>query len=134
MWCRLVTGEKAGQAQGIDWQQSDAPPGLPDGGSTAAPRPLYADAGFSQREEHSAAAAALRLAEQNITAAYQRGSIEGEAAANKKSAAQVQAKIEQLSRAIEQLATALASRSSGKPSRSWCGWRWRSRGASYAGN
>jgi len=98
MWCRLIKDEKASQAQSIDWQQSDAPP-LPDGG--AAPRPLHIDSGRGENP----AVSALRQAEQNITAAYQRGVKEGEAAANQRMAAQVQAKIDHLGKAIEQLAT-----------------------------
>ncbi len=103
MWCRLVKDEKASQAQAINWQQSDAAPRPAD--PSAAPRPLLVDPGPAQREEEHPAVAALRQAEQNITLAYQRGMKEGEAAANQKMAAQVQAKIEQLGRAIEQLAT-----------------------------
>jgi flagellar assembly protein FliH len=102
MWCRLIKDEKASEARAIAWRQSDAPPGPADPSPT--PRPLHVDAGSAQPEEHPAVAA-LRQAELNITAAYQRGVKEGEAAANQKLAAQTQTKIEQMGRAIEQLAT-----------------------------
>ena len=109
---------KARGAQAIDWQSRRAALAGLLIRSAKAPRPLHVDPG--SRDEHPAVAA-LRQAEQNITTAYQRGSKEGEAAANQKMAAQVQAKIEQLSRAIEQLAAASPSRSSaGSRAGAWC--------------
>jgi flagellar assembly protein FliH len=96
MWCRLVTGEKAGQAQPIAWRQMGT--ALEQAGEADAPRKLYSDPGPGGARQ---AAAEM---EQGIHAAYQRGLREGEAAAAQKMAEQLHIKMEQLGRSIEQLA------------------------------
>jgi flagellar assembly protein FliH len=102
MWCRLLTGEQAGQAQPIDWRQAVFAPGPASGAvPAAAPRLLYTDPGPATppEQEKAEAAAALRDAERRIEEAYHRGLKEGEAAD-----AQRNARIDQLGRSIEQLA------------------------------
>lgn len=100
MWCRLITDEKAGEAQAIQWQHAGAGPG-PAAEPSAAPRPLYTD---TPPHTERPAEAALREAEQRITESYQRGLREGEAAATQRMGAQFNTKLEQLGRSIEQLA------------------------------
>lgn len=96
MWCRVITAEKAGEAQPIVWRQAGTSPGL--NAPTEAPRMLYSDAGSSEARQTS------EEGEQRVREAHQRGFREGEAAATQKMAAQVTVKVEQLGRSIEQLA------------------------------
>jgi flagellar assembly protein FliH len=96
MWCRLITGEKAGQAQPIAWAQAGA--GTGHNVSAEAPRQLYSDPGSGESRQTS------DEGEQRVREAHQRGLREGEAAATHKMAEQVRLKVEQLSRSIEQLA------------------------------
>jgi flagellar assembly protein FliH len=96
MWCRLITGEKAGQAQPIAWPQAGAATG--HNVSAEAPRRLYSDPGSGESRQTS------DEGEQRVREAHQRGFREGEAAATQKMAEQVRVKIELLGRSIEQLA------------------------------
>jgi flagellar assembly protein FliH len=96
MWCRVITAEKAGEAQPIVWRQAGTSLGL--NAPTEAPRMLYSDAGSVEARQTS------EEGEQRVREAYQRGFREGEAAATQKMAAQVTVKVEQLGRSIEQLA------------------------------
>ncbi len=96
MWCRLITGEKAAEAQPIAWPQAGAGPGL--NLSAEAPRKLYSDPGSAESRQTS------DEGEQRVREAHQRGFREGEAAATQKMAEQVKGKIELLGRSIEQLA------------------------------
>jgi flagellar assembly protein FliH len=94
MSCRLISGPRTQEAAPISWSlASDA------GVAVATPTPLY-----SAPSSEPAAAALLRDSERRVTEAYQKGLSEGEAAAAQRMAAQVNARIEQLSRSIEQLA------------------------------
>src|SRR5215212_4156775 len=94
MWCRLITGEQSAAAEPMSWQRAGAPPALPAGREGA---PLYAapDTDYKSPSRHM---------EEQIDAAYQRGLREGEAAAARKTAEQMSARLEQLARSIEQLA------------------------------
>src|ERR1700688_2200110 len=96
MWCRLITGEKAGQAQPIAWAQAGA--GTGHNVSAEAPRKLYSDPGSGESRQTS------DEGEQRVREAHQRGFGEGEAAPTQKMAEQVKVKIELLGRSIEQLA------------------------------
>jgi len=96
MWCRLITGEKAAEAQPIAWPQAGAGPG--HNLSAEAPRKLYSDPGSAESRQTS------DEGEQRVREAHQRGFREGEAAAMQKTAEQVKVKIENLGRSIEQLA------------------------------
>lgn len=96
MWCRLVTGEEAGQAQPIAWRQTAA--AAEQAGQADVPRRLYSDPGPSGSRQAAAEV------EQGIHAAYRRGLREGEAAAAQKMAEQMRIKVERLGRSIEQLA------------------------------
>lgn len=96
MWCRLITGEKAGEAQAIVWRQAGAAPG--HNTPTEAPRKLYSDPGSDESRRTS------DEGEQRVREAYQRGFREGEAAAEQRIAEQMKAKLDQLGRSIEQLA------------------------------
>src|ERR1700686_3696281 len=95
MWCRLITGEKAGQAQAIAWAQAGA---TGHNVSAEAPRKLYSDPGAGESRQTS------DEGEQRVREAHQRGFREGEAGATQKMAEQVRVKIELLGRSIEQLA------------------------------
>jgi flagellar assembly protein FliH len=95
MWCRLITGEKADQAQPIAWAQAGA---TGHNVSAEAPRKLYSDPGSVESRQTS------DEGEQRVREAHQRGFREGEAAATQKMAEQVKGKIELLGRSIEQLA------------------------------
>jgi flagellar assembly protein FliH len=95
MWCRLITGEKASQAQPIAWAQAGA---TGHNVSAEAPRKLYSDPGSGESRQTS------DEGEQRVREAHQRGFREGEAAATQKMAEQVKVKIELLGRSIEQLA------------------------------
>ena len=96
MWCRLITGVKAAEAQPIAWPQAGAGPG--HNLSAEAPRKLYSDPGSAESRQTS------DEGEQRVREAHQRGFREGEAAAMQKMAEQVKVKIENLGRSIEQLA------------------------------
>jgi flagellar assembly protein FliH len=96
MWCRLITGEKADQAQPIAWAQAGAATG--HNVSAEAPRKLYSDPGSGESRQTS------DEGEQRVREAHQRGFREGEAGATQKMAEQVRVKIELLGRSIEQLA------------------------------
>jgi flagellar assembly protein FliH len=96
MWCRLITGEKAAEAQPIAWPQAGAGPG--HNLSAEAPRKLYSDPGSAESRQTS------DEGEQRVREAHQRGFREGETAAMQKMAEQVKVKIENLGRSIEQLA------------------------------
>jgi flagellar assembly protein FliH len=96
MWCRLITGEKADEAQPIAWAQAGA--GTGHNVSAEAPRKLYSDPGSLESRQTS------DEGEQRVREAHQRGFREGEAAATQKMAEQVKGKIELLGRSIEQLA------------------------------
>lgn len=96
MWCRLITGEKAAEAQPIAWPQAGA--GLGHNVSAEAPRRLYSDPGSAESRQTS------DEGEQRVREAHQRGFREGEAAAMQIMAGQVKVKIENLGRSIEQLA------------------------------
>jgi len=96
MWCRLITGEKADQAQPLAWAQ--AGPGNRHNAPAGAPRKLYSDPAASESHQTS------DEAERRASEAHQRGFREGEAAATHKMAEQVRVKVEQLGRSIEQLA------------------------------
>ena len=95
MWCRLITGEKATEAQPIAWRQAGAQAGS---GALEAPRALYSDPGPGGLQQ------AADDLEQRVREAHQRGFREGEAAAARKLAEQMKIKVEQLGRSIEQLA------------------------------
>jgi flagellar assembly protein FliH len=96
MWCRLITGEKAAEAQPIAWPQAGTGPG--HNVSAEAPRKLYSDPGSAESRQTS------DEGEHRVREAHQRGFQEGEAAAMQKMAEQVKVKIEHLGRSIEQLA------------------------------
>jgi flagellar assembly protein FliH len=97
MWCRVVRGEKAAEAQPIAWQQARAAQPAPNAPSEA-PRMLYTDPRAAESRQ------TFDDAEQRIGEAHQRGFREGEAAAAQRMAEQVRVKVEQLGRSIEQLA------------------------------
>jgi flagellar assembly protein FliH len=102
MWCRLISGEKAGDAQAIGWRQagSNAPTECEDG-----PRRLYVETDTAARaSDADREAAALVGAEKHVADAYKRGVAEGDAAAVRRLKGQVDAKLDQLGRSIEQLA------------------------------
>src|SRR5579859_4660085 len=96
MWCRLITGEKANEAQPLAWANAGTAPGrcAPAG----APQKLYSDPNASDSRQTS------DEREQRIKEAQERGFWEGEAAATQRMAEQVRIKVEQLGRSIEQLA------------------------------
>ena len=96
MWCRLVTGDEADQAQPIAWRQAGTAP--EQAGQADAPRRLYSDPGPGGARQ------AATEVEHGIHDAYQRGLREGEAAAAQKMAEGMRIKVEQLGRSIEQLA------------------------------
>jgi flagellar assembly protein FliH len=96
MWCRLVKGEKADQAQPIAWQQAGAP--AEANAPSEAPRKLYSDPRVTESGRSS------DDAEQRVGEAHQRGFREGEAAATQRMAEQMRVKVELLGRSIEQLA------------------------------
>src|SRR5258708_5972206 len=105
MWCRLVTGEMAKEAQTVGWRQAGSGAGGPDEAQIDAPRKLYTEPRPALGEAGTdSEAAALRAAEKLATDAYQRGLQEGEAAAARRLTAPVDAKLDQLGRSIEQLA------------------------------
>src|SRR5438270_753968 len=95
MWCRVITGEKAGEALPITWRQA---------GTewrnvlSEAPRQLYSDPASDETRHVS------EDMERSFSEAHQRGFREGEAAATHKMADEVRIKVEQLGRSIEQLA------------------------------
>src|SRR5580704_15228296 len=96
MWCRLITGEKAEEAQPIAWTQAGTAIG--HNVSAEAPRKLYSDPGSGEARQTS------DDGEQRVREAHQRGVREGEAAATQKMAEQVKVKVELLGCSIEQLA------------------------------
>jgi flagellar assembly protein FliH len=100
MWCRLVTGEKAGEAEAIGWLQAGAAAGAVE--AAAAPKKLYSESRAPVEANHEAEA--LRNAEKRVAEAHQRGLQEGEAAAVQRMTGQLTAKLDQLGRSIEQLA------------------------------
>jgi flagellar assembly protein FliH len=95
MWCRLITGESATQAQPIAWRQAGTQAGS---AAPEAPRTLYSDQGPGGVQQ------AADDVEQRVRGSHQQGLREGEAAAGRKLAEQMRIKVEQLGRSIEQLA------------------------------
>src|SRR5712671_1354104 len=100
MSCRLVSGDKALDAQSLSWN---------DQGPYAEPRPSGSGTGANLPSTQVPKAellsqASQREMEQRVSEAYQRGLREGDSAAGQRMAQQFSARMEQLGRSIEQLA------------------------------
>src|SRR5579863_4984771 len=104
MWCRVISGEKAGEVKPVAWRQAGN--GAQASEPEDTPRRLYAETGLvaAQAADPNPQASPIHDAEQRIAEGYQRGLQEGEAGATRRLTEQVEAKVNQLGRSIEQIA------------------------------